>query len=151
MGTYREAVLHARRGGTARLGGKEIRFLTFEEAEPIILEQCPSRATRIDSKTGKAAIKNGKIIVDTFADPKLDLKRFGLYDVGVHPAVQLATSDEDIYLPVELDEDGKEKPRALRTDWEILKDGAAPEEPAVIDPEAVDEALHETDPPPETL
>jgi hypothetical protein len=95
MSTYREAVQHARRGGTARCGGKEIRFLTFEEAEPIILELSPSRRTVIDKKTGRPLAKDGAIVVETYADPNFDTKRLGLYDVGVHPAVQLTTSEED--------------------------------------------------------
>lgn len=146
MSTLREAIQHARTGGTARLGGKEIRFLTFEEAEPIILEQCPSRAVLhdeqgrivIQAKDGTRGVQvnsdfyasdgtkigpieeGHELVIETFADPAFDTERLGLYDVGVHPAVPLSATDEDIYLPVELDEEGKEKPRALRTDWEIV-------------------------------
>lgn len=140
MSTYREAIHHARSGGTVRRGGREVRFLTFEEAEPIILEQSPSRATRVDEKTGKPVVEGGEIVVDTFADPTFNTRRLGLYDVGVHPAEPLRPTDEDLYLPVELDENGNEKPRELRTDWEIVPEEVAP---SVVDPETVDEALHE--------
>jgi hypothetical protein len=142
MSTYREAIQHARNGGTVRLGGKEIRFLTFEEAEPLILELSPSRRTVMDEKTGKALIENGKIVVETYADPNFNTKRLGLYDVGVHPAVQLTASDDDTYLPVELDAEGKEKPRVFRTDWELLSDA----KPEVVAPETVDEVLHDDGP-----
>jgi len=149
MGTYREAIQHARVGGTARCGGKEIRFLTFEEAEPIILDAIPSRRTVIGAN-GKPLIEDTKIVVETFADPNFDTKKFGLYDVGVHPAAPFTPSDEDIYLPLEHDDEGNPKPRALRADWELLSD-EKPEvvEPEVVAPEVVDEALSETIP--ETL
>lgn len=122
MSTYREAILHARRGGTAYCAGKEIRFLTFEEAEPILLEQCPSRRTVIDEKTGKPLVKKKQIVVETYADPNFDTKRLGLYNVGVHPAEQFVPAEEDI-----------------AGDWAI--EGA---QPAVVDPETVDAALAET-------
>jgi hypothetical protein len=142
MSTLREAIQHARAGGTARFGGKEVRFLTFEEAEPIIFELTPTRVTRIDEKTGKPVIENGEIVVDTFAEPNFDTKRLGLYDVGTHPAEPLRVTDDDIYLPVELDEEGKEKPRVLRTDWELLSD----EKPEAVAPETVDEVFAEEHP-----
>ena len=154
MSTCREAVQHARGGGTSRFGGKEIRFLTFEEAEPLILEQCPSRRVVIDTREevkgkpnpncGRAIIgDDGNIIVETYADPNFDTKRLGLYDVGVHPAVPAKFDDEDMHMPVELDEEGKEKPRVFRTDW--VREGVD-DKPAVVAPETVDAALAETEP-----
>lgn len=146
MGTYREAIQHARAGGTARRAGKEIRFLTFEEAEPIIIERCPSRRTRMGDN-GKPVIEAGEIVVDTYASTTFDVKRLGLYDVGVHPAEPFAPTDEDIYEPVELDDEGNTKPRALRGDWATGEEAPVPApepEPEVIAPETVDEALAET-------
>lgn len=148
MSTCREAIQHARSGGTSRRSGKEIRFLTFEEAEPFILDQCPSRRTVIDERVeingkanprhGKPIIEGGKIVVDTYAEPTFNTKRLGLYDVGVHPAVPFIPTDEDVY------ESGEEKPCVLRTDW--IREGVD-DQPEPVSPEAVDEALVEQDAP----
>lgn len=124
MSSYREATAHARSGGTARRGEKEIRFLTSEEAEPILLDICPERRVAHDddpkSKTfGKALEKDGELVIETIAPPNYPTKRLGLYDVGQHPPVGFGPTEEDIHMPVELDEEGKEKLRVLRTDWEL--------------------------------
>jgi hypothetical protein len=140
MSTYREAIHHARAGGTVRRGAQVVRFLTREEAEPIILERSPSRAVAHDEDG--VVTKNGAIVVETFADPNFRLQKLGLFDVGMGEPIEFKPIDDDIYLPVELDEEGKEKPRVLRTDWEIVKD----EVPTVVAPEVVDEVLHEEAP-----
>lgn len=118
---YREAIQHARSGSTAYCGGKEIRFLTFAEAEPILLEQTPSRRV-VRDENGAIAEKDGQIVVETFADPTFNMKRLGLYDVGGAAPVQFAPTAEDI-----------------AGDWTIK--GEVPE---TISPEAVDAALAET-------
>jgi hypothetical protein len=125
----REALMHARGGKTVFCGSREIRFLTFAEAEPILLREKPE----LDSDGNE------------FANPHFPLAQLGLYDVSGDEPVSFAPTDDDIYLPVELDAEGKEKPRALRADWEIV----SAEVPAVVDPESVDEVLSETAP--ETL
>jgi hypothetical protein len=145
MNTYREAIHHARSGGTAYCGAKQVRFLTFAEAEPIILEQTPSRRVLHDEKG--VVEKDGQTVVETFADPKIRLSKFGLYDVGQQPPVKFQPTDEDMYVyengEPKLDDDGH---KILRIDWRTTE---APPEP--IAPEAVDEALTETLPPTEEV
>ena len=135
---YREAIQHARRGATVFCAGREVRFLTFAEAEPILLREKPE----LDNDGNE------------FANPSFPLQRLGLYDVsGAEPA-EFCPTDEDIYLPVELNSAGNPKPRVLRTDWEIVAE-EVPAEPVgienvfVVPPEVVDEVLNETVP--ETL
>lgn len=135
MSSYREAISHARSGGTARLGEKEIRFLTTEEAEPILLEQLPERRIVIDEATGKAKTtgkgKNEQIVVETIAPPNYNTKRLGLYDVGSGVPVPFALSDEDVFVcendEPKVDEEGN---RVLCTDWVRegidLSDGTLP-------------------------
>lgn len=130
---YVEAIRHARSGGTAYLGARVIRFLTTEEATPIILEQNPSRRVLRNedgSVKTEGAGKDEKIVVETYAstEPR-DLQALGLYDVGGLMPVQFRPTDEEI-----------------AGDWAIE---ARAEEPTVVAPEVVDEALHETIP--ETL
>jgi hypothetical protein len=126
MATYREALHHARRGGTSTGSGKTIRFLTFEEAKPILLEQHPSRATRI-GENGKPAVKNKKIVVDTFADPTFRLSRLGLHDVSVSPPVEFRPTADDI-----------------AATWQ--RQGIDDAQPEAVAPEVVDEVLTEEAP-----
>jgi len=97
MATYREALFHMRAGGTARCSDKTVRFLTPEEATPIILEQSPSRAVRIDEETGKPLVdkKTKRVIVDVYADTSR-VQRLGLYDIGGSTPTQFRPTDEDI-------------------------------------------------------
>jgi hypothetical protein len=122
MSTYREAILHARSGGTAYSRTRVVRFLTREEAEPIILEVIPSRRTVIDTD-GKALIENGEIVVEEYADPHYRLAAFGLFDVSGAEPVQFQPTSEDI-----------------ASEWRTTPEEIAPEPVA---PEAVDEVLHE--------
>lgn len=85
MSTYREALFHARSGGTARLGDKIVRFLNREEAEPILLEQRPERR-----------YVRGSHVVETLAPPNYNLKKLGLYDVGQNPPVEFRPTEEEI-------------------------------------------------------
>lgn len=141
MSTYREAIHHARAGGTARRGTREIRFLTREEAEPIILERAPSR--RVAHDESGPIIKRKAIVVETFADPAYKVERFGLFDVGATPPCEFAPTDEDVYVfengEPKLDDNGD---RILAGDW--VCDGVDAPEP--IAPDAVDEVLQETEP-----
>lgn len=83
MSTYREATHHARAGGTARRGQQEIRFLTREEAEPILLATRPDRV-----------VVNGK--VKEIAPPNYRLQNMGLYDVSQTPPIEFRPTEEDI-------------------------------------------------------
>lgn len=125
MSTYREAILHARSGGTAYCGGRAIRFLTREEAEPRILERIPSRRTVVDEKTGKPLVKDGKIVVETYADPHYRLEAFGLYDVGSGTPVEFRPTNEDI-----------------SGTWST--EANQEPEPETVSPEVVDDVLTET-------
>lgn len=148
MSTYREAIHHARAGGTVRRDDRIVRFLTREEAEPIVLDRSPSRAVLHDSegrqviqaKDGTRGIQIGDafhssdgkkigpiedhtLVIEIFADPRFRLESLGLYTISDSEVREFVPSDEDIYLPAELDEEGKEKARVLRTDWEFVNFG----------------------------
>lgn len=131
MATYREALFHARAGGTSRSAARVLRFLTFEEASPILLERSPTRAVRRDER-GKAVVANGKLVIDEIADSNYPLKKLGLFDiVSMQP---FAPTPED-----------------LEAEWvrEGVDDVAPPEpepEPEPVPPEAVDEMLIEEEP-----
>jgi hypothetical protein len=113
MSTLREAIHHARAGGIARLGDTSVRFLTREEAEPILL------ATRPDRIVVDGAIEE-------IAPSMYRLQRLGLYNVGQHPPVEFRPTDEDI----------------ASQDW-VRDGVAEERMPETVSPEAVDEALHE--------
>lgn len=83
MSTYREAIFHARAGGTSSRAGKTIRFLTREEAEPILVETRPNRI-----------IVKGK--VKKIAPPNYRLQKLGLYDVSEGEPAPFSPTEEDI-------------------------------------------------------
>lgn len=138
MSTYREAIHYARAGGTARLGDKTVRFLTREEAEPILLATRPDRnvvfVTEKEHNPKKGLIagqpkidKNNNIVVETVAPANFQLQRLGLYDVSVSPPVEFRPTDED-----------------TAADW--IREGVD-DMPEAIAPEAVDAVLAPTDEP----
>lgn len=136
-------MLQARSGKTVTRAGKIVRLLTQEEADAHAFIHNPSR--RIVTETVKdkdgnehqqPLVKNGEIVVEEYGSARP--QRLGLFDVSGSEPIPFRPTEDDWHEPVELDEEGKEKPRVLRTDWEIVQT-----EPEVVPPEIVDEALVE--------
>lgn len=70
MSTYREALYAARMGATVKRDGRAVRYLTPDEAEPILLERMPRR--RIG--------ENGE--VEIHAPVGFDVRKLGLFEVA---------------------------------------------------------------------
>jgi hypothetical protein len=154
---FREAMLYARSGKTVTRAGKIVRHLTREEGDAHQLTYNPSRRTKLDAD-GKTLIENGQIAVEEYGDVGPRPHRLGLFDVSQTDenghALSFRPTDEDIYV-IDVDEAGAETSRALRTDWKIVEEQPIVEEKAAdpapdveaAPPEAVDEALAETEHP----
>lgn len=146
---FREAMLQARSGKTVTRAGKIIRHLTKEEGDAHQFTYNRSRRSKM-GEDGKALVENGQIVVEEYGDVGPRPQRLGLFDVSQNDehghALSYTPTEDDVYEPVELDEEGKEKPRVFRSDWELVAE-ASKEEPEVVSPDDVEKALMETEPP----
>lgn len=138
MATYREVIEAVRSGGSASRAGRTVRLLTKEEADPILIERCPSRIVRKD-KLGQPMHhkKTGEMIVDVVA-PDIHPHRLGFFDVtDLRSLKEFAPTDADMFKQSESGERlvTETGDFVLANDWEI---------------EGVFLAA-KTDPPPETL